>query len=127
MQRPKIVSRSWMMTLDYTDAYGEELWNLTPNLGDWSAVVHVQPGGKLYLTVLKGRSSEVDQSILVEGLKNLCEKLVERGIEPKIGIVASSKNAKLFSTAKKAGFKKTHTRYKNRKRPDTIVYEFRKR
>ena len=132
MTNPKIVSTSWVMTRTLIDSYGEELWNLVPREGSWNAVIHLQKeSGKMYLSILKdgGRTSSmmssVDQKVVVAALRKLSQMIYkEQGIKTQIGVKATEKNAKLFATVRKAGFRKTDIRLKNRHKPDTLVYKF---
>ena len=108
--RPRINTNDWALTQNYVAPDGEELWNLSPNEGDWSAVIHLQPSGRLYLTILRNRGnrSGVDQNMVADAMKQLSYRVyAERNIQTQIGVVASKNNAKLFSTVRKAGFKKS--------------------
>jgi len=126
MKNPRIESNSWVMTCCLVDSDGEELWNLRPKEGSWIAVIHLQASGKLFLRVMKERTlsnGRVDQAIIADGLKTLSQKVYEeRGTKAKLGIKAISQNAALFSTAKKAGFKRTDA-YKEKKKV-VLVYEY---
>ncbi|MBQ3408358.1 MAG: hypothetical protein IJH12_04040 [Clostridia bacterium] len=131
MANPKIISASWVMTRTDVDSYGEELWNLVPNKGSWIAIIHLQKEtGKMYLSIVKagGRTSSmsnVDQKVVVAALRKLSQMVYkEQGIKTQIGVKATEKNAKLFATVRKAGFRKTGIRLKNRHKPDTLVYKF---
>ena len=110
MNKPRITTDSWAMTQSYISPDGEEMWNLSPNEGDWSAVLHLQQSGKMYLTIFRNRTwSKVGQRIVADALKELSEKVYkERGIHTSIGVVVSNSNASLFSTVRQAGFKKNN-------------------
>ena len=108
--RPRIYTNDWALTQNYVSPDGEELWNLSPNEGDWSAVIHLQSSGRLYLTILRNRRnrSVVNQNMVAEAMKQLSYMVYEeRRIQTRIGVVANERNAKLFSTVRKAGFKKS--------------------
>lgn len=129
MSMPKVTTATWVMTRTYVDpSDGEEIWSLTPKSGDWYAVIHLQLNGKIYLTLFKGSSpaKRVDQELLSSSLRVFSEELLKRGITPKIGVVASEKNAALFKTVRRAGFKKTSVRFKNKKKPNTILFVYKK-
>lgn len=127
MKNPKVVDKSWELMRTHVDSYGEEIWCLTPKYGDWSAVIHLQSNGKMYLTLFKGSKKKVDQAVLSSALRSFSKELLKRGITPTIGVIASKKNTALFRTVRLAGFCEKTQRIKNRRRPDTVVFEFKKK
>ena len=129
MDKPRISKSSWVMTRTHVDGYGEELWTLNPKEGEWIAILHVQPSGKLYLSIMRERQtkskSPVSQEIVVDALNSLSRKIYEeKGILCTIGVPASERNAKLFSTVTRAGFIRTSDVIKIRRRPNTLVFRF---
>lgn len=128
MNRPRIASEGWEMTMKYRDSYGEELWTLEPFEAQWIAVIHVESSGKIYLSIPRDRKSSknfVNQDVIVAALQQLCQKIYEeRGITCIIGVPARNRNAKLFSTVRKAGFHRSSEIIKNRKRPVTIIFKY---
>lgn len=128
MEKPRICNENWAMTMTYTDSYGEELWTVIPKRGNWIAVIHLQPSGKLFLTIMKeGKSSSnrINQEMIVDALQQLSQKVYEeRNILCQIGVPARERNAKLFSTVRKAGFHRTSERVKIRRKPATIIFRY---
>lgn len=108
MMKPRINNDTWALTQSYIAPDGEEMWNLYPNEGEWAAVLHLQQSGKMYVTILRNRNrSDVDREIIANALKELSEWVYnKKGIRTSIGVVATSSNARLFSTVRMAGFKK---------------------
>lgn len=130
MDKPRINNANWAMTRSYTDSYGEELWTVVPNEGNWLAVIHLQQNGKLYLSLMRdGRKSSsksiINQEIVVDALQQLSQMVYEeRGLRCIIGVSAREGNAKLFSTVRKAGFRRTPDKIRVRKKPSTIIFRY---
>lgn len=130
MDKPRIITDNWAMSRTLTDSYGEELWTVVTKEGNWIAVIHLQPSGKIYLSLLKEgkRSSSkifINQKFVVESLQQLAQWVYEeRGLCCMIGVSAKEGNAKLFSTVRKAGFRRTSEKIKVRKKPDTIIFRY---
>ena len=131
MDKPRINNANWAMTRTYTDSYGEELWTVVPNEGKWIAVIHLQQNGKIYLSLMReGKKSSsknvINQEIVVESLRHLSQMVYEeRGVCCKIGVSAKKENAKLFSTVRKAGYRRTSDKFRIRnKKPATIIFKY---
>ncbi|MBR2704262.1 MAG: hypothetical protein IKE91_02220 [Clostridia bacterium] len=128
MEKPRINNENWAITRTHVDGYGEELWTLSPKDEKWIAVIHVQQNGKMYLSIIRekrGAKKVVNQETVVEALNQLSQWIYEqRGILAEIGVPAQERNAKLFSTVRKAGFRKTQNKLRVRKRPNTIIFRY---
>ena len=131
MDKPRIVTDNWAMTRTHVDGYGEELWTVVPKEEKWIAVIHLQPSGKIYLSLIKEgkRTSSknlISQEIVVDALHQLSQMVYEErgGLRCTIGVSAKEGNAKLFSTVRKAGFRRTSDKIKVRRKPATIIFKY---
>lgn len=121
MNKPRIEGKNWVLSQGYIASDGEELWNLTPNDGDWSAVIHLEKNGKMYLKLYK-KCGLVDDCILISAFRALGKKVYkERGVQVSIGVVD---NQGLFRIIRKAGFDNSGTVYKTRKRKLVVVLTY---
>lgn len=121
MKKPRIIGNGWVMTLGYVSPDAEEMWNLSPNEGDWSAVIHLQKSGKMYVTILRNRKGLcIDPNILAESIRRISEMVYEKeGIRSLI-MIRRDVSSILFSVVPKAGFRRQKKYVQNK----FIVYEF---
>lgn len=102
MEKPKVVTETWVMSMAHQDSDGEQYWEVVSKEGFRPFVIHVQ-NGRLYISIFNGREP-VSRRLIVEALSSLCKMLSEQGITPWIRIKSS--NRFLIGTAKKAGLKR---------------------
>lgn len=66
-------------------------------------IIKVSKKGELYIDFLK--EQPIPQKCSIEGIRNVCEELLNREIKPTIEITSNNKN--LIIVCRKVGFRKT--------------------
>lgn len=95
----------------YIDSDGDTIWEITNPRNNKKFIVHSTAFGKMYITFFKGEM--VSTKCAKEALRQLCEILIERNLNPHINIYY--KNTSLIKLCCSIGFRKTpgikHTYY----------------
>ena len=99
----KIANPNYVLKECHVDSVGDTVWDIyDPKKGN-SFVVHSFENGKLYIHFFK--RGTISRECSYNGLKKLCEVLLERNLCPTI--VIKPRNTALINLCRKIGFRRS--------------------